>query len=696
MVTIANIADRKHTEDVLLDAARALSNARSETIFEDLVIAVAKLLEVDYAVVGVCAPDSETRTINTLAVCADAQIVDNFQYALAGTPCELVFGKEFRFHESGVQEAFPTPQARALRIEGYAAFPLFGSHGEELGVFTAMARSPMKRPDLAELLLRIFAERAVAEIERKWSERERRMSEESYRALFESFEDALFIHDFDTGAIIDVNPKACEAYGYSYEEMQHVTIEQISSGSHPYTQEEAIRWGNKAKQGQPQRFEWHRKNKDGSLHWDEVVLKRAMLAGKNRIIAITREITERKQAEAQRTRLEAQLRQAQKMEAIGHLTGGIAHDFNNILTGIIGYLLMAQERAEQSQDPKLQKYLERAQRSGERARDLIQQMLTFSRGQRGEPRAIALGPLITESLMLLKSTLPSSMEIRTEFEAPLSAVLVDPLHVEQALMNLCINARDTMQGRGQVIISLRQATHTNCVCASCRQLFSGEFVELAVKDNGPGIPVEILDRMFEPFFTTKEVGKGSGMGLSSIHGIVHDYDGHVLVDTWLGAGTTMKILFRSLKEQSAPLHLALPEALEHGKSTLQGRVLVVDDDADVREFMRDLLKEWGLSVTLFGESSQACRHFAADPTHYDLVVLDQTMPKMAGLEAAKNILARRTDMPIILYTGYSEEVTEDIVKASGIRALVRKPLQVHQFYSLLEEILCSHSGLANQ
>jgi signal transduction histidine kinase len=211
---------------------------------------------------------------------------------------------------------------------------------------------------------------------------------------------------------------------------------------------------------------------------------------------MARDITEKKRAEAERAQLEAQLRQAQRMEAIGHLTGGIAHDFNNLLASIMGYIVLAAERESAAGDPKLGSYLDQALASSRGARDLIQQMLTFSRGQRGAPRALDLGAAVGESLKLLRSSLPSSLELSTVMtEVP--AVMLDPVQLDQVLLNLSINARDAMAGSGRVAISVHPQTLQAAVCSSCRKRFAGEYVELAVADSGPGIPTAVLERMFE-------------------------------------------------------------------------------------------------------------------------------------------------------------------------------------------------------
>jgi signal transduction histidine kinase len=397
---------------------------------------------------------------------------------------------------------------------------------------------------------------------------------------------------------------------------------------------------------------------------------------------------ERRHADAARGRLEAQLRQTQKMEAIGHLTGGIAHDFNNILTGILGNIVMAREWQEGHGDERLRRYLERAQNSVQRARDLIQQMLTFSRGQHGEPRPLALSPLVEESLDLLKSTLPSSLEFTLDSDPELPEVMADPVHIEQVLMNLCINARDAMQGSGRLDIALNTVDIApDGVCDSCRKPLRGRYVELAVSDSGPGISPEVAERMFEPFFSTKGVGKGSGMGLSTVHGIVHDGDGHILLDTQPGRGTTFRILLPPLATTpDTPPEQVRREGTRNagGRAPLQGKVLLVDDDPDVRAFMEDRLSSWGLEVGVCASAVEALDYFMDTEPPFDLLVLDQTMPKMTGAEFAALVLERFPDLPVILYTGYSDDLSEAHAQSLGIRALVRKPIDDAGFYRLLE------------
>ena len=448
----ADITDRKRTQDALTSAALAVSSAQAASVFQELVRYLATILEVDAALVATPCEGPDSGKMRMHAFYLDGKVRENFDYALTGTPCETVVGHEFRIYPSALRERFSgDPEFRELGFESYAGFPLTDGSGAPIGLISVLSRKPMVNSEFIESILKIFAVRAAGELERQRSEETLRRSEASYRAIFEASEDAILIHDWESGAVIDVNRRACEIYGYTYEEMKGVSVAELSSGVYPYTGEESARRLRQVKSGQTVRMEWQRRNKDGSLHWDEVVIRPAVIAGQNRILAFTREITERKQAEQA-------LRQAQKMEALGHLTGGIAHDFNNLLTTILGYVVLAAEHPATATDAKLTKYLEQAQVSSARARDLIQQMLTFSRGQRGRPRPVSLPPLIRRSVRLFGSSFPSTLEVETDLEREVPAVMLDPVHLDQIFLNLCLNARDAVSGVGKVRVSVAART----------------------------------------------------------------------------------------------------------------------------------------------------------------------------------------------------------------------------------------------
>ena len=524
--------------------------------------------------------------------------------------------------------------------------------------------------------------------ERRQRDDDLRKSEDRLRATVEAALDCIISMDGE-GRVIEFNPAAEQCFGYRREQVLGQSLAELMIPERFREQHQQGLEHFRATTTGPfvgKRIEVTAMRADGSEFPAELAITATQGREGDIFIGYLRDITERKQAEDERGRLEAQLRQAQKMEAIGHLTGGIAHDFNNILTGVMGYIVLAQERNENLSDEKLGRYLERAQRSGERARDLIQQMLTFSRGQRGEPRALQLAPLIGETVKLLAATLPSSIEITTRLDDGLPDVMLDPVQVEQVLMNLFINARDAMQGSGCIEVRLSRTHSDGESCAGCRQPVSGDYLEIAMSDTGTGVAADVLERMFEPFFSTKDVGKGSGMGLSMVHGIVHEHGGHVLVDSVPGQGARFRVLFPGLAHSAGA---GYEEAGPHRsrQTTLSGRVLVVDDDEVASEFMRDLLENRGIEPTVLRDSPAALAFFQQQPLAFDLAILDQTMPHMKGLELARHLHALNPALPMILYSGYSESISAQELADAGISARVKKPVDTDELLSIMRRLL---------
>jgi len=524
--------------------------------------------------------------------------------------------------------------------------------------------------------------------ERKMAVEALRASEERYHTIFSSSVDGMALCTPD-GRIMEANPAFCRMHGYTREELLATESFQFV---HPDSQLRCWAFFEAASDGKSLQSEAKAQRKDGTVFDVEVHGVPVQYGSEPHLLVIMRDITERKQAETERGRLEAQLRQSQKMEAIGHLTGGIAHDFNNILTGIMGYIVMAKEWEQKHRDAKLSRYLERIQNSASRARDLIQQMLTFSRGQRGEPRPLQPAPLIKECVKLLESMLPSSVQTRLNFAEALPTVIADPVHLEQVLLNLCINARDAMSGSGILEIGLRQIDCTSpCTCASCRKPITGRFLELSVGDTGSGISREVLERIFEPFFTTKEVGKGSGMGLATVHGIVHEYGGHIHVDSEPGKGARFSVLL-PLSDVAVPDCSTTGECLPTSKpdTTLHGEVLLVEDDPDVREFMVERLRDWGLTVHASASGPEALLQISDRGRPYHFYLFDYTMPGMTGIELARELRAIYPDSSPVLYTGYGEELSPVELAGAGIRDVLRKPVELDALHGLIKKVLAEH------
>jgi PAS domain S-box-containing protein len=503
--------------------------------------------------------------------------------------------------------------------------------------------------------------------ERKRAEEGLRASEEQYRAIFNAAADALVLRD-ERARIVDVNRAFLEISGYTREEVLSQN-RWIFAG--PEQTALATEMHRRVIAGESVQFEVEGRRKDGSRFVVEMRAVPIRYRGRPHALGMARDIT-------QRRALETRLRQAQRMEALGHLTGGVAHDFNNLLAAIMGYVVLASERAT---DAKLAGYLDQALASARRARDLIQQMLTFSRGQRGSPRPVAIGAAVEESLKLLRSSLPSTLEIGTALDS-IPPVVIDPVQLDQILMNLAINARDAMAGIGRVDVAVRATVlREKAVCASCRKRFRGEYAELSVADHGPGIAAPVLERIFEPFFTTKEVGRGSGMGLATVHGIVHEHAGHIMVESAPGAGSRFRVLLPMHDGQAAA---PAPAPASRRKAPLSGRVLVVDDEKAVADFMRELLESWGLAATALSSPLGVLERISREPRAFDLVILDQTMPGITGMSIARELAAVRPDLPVILYTGNSERVESSELAAAGVRALLQKPVEPDQLYQTLK------------
>ncbi|RLJ62859.1 PAS domain S-box protein [Sulfurisoma sediminicola] len=439
----------------------------------------------------------------------------------------------------------------------------------------------------------------------------------------------------------------------------------------------------------------HRK-RDASGTWNWVidsgrVVERDGHGNPLRMIGTLQIINDRKAAEVREAELHRQLLQSSKMEAIGHLTAGIAHDFNNILGAVMGYaeLTKALVSADTPKAPKFERYLEEVLAGSRRARDLIAQMLIFSRltpdDGKEAPPPVLLQPVIKEVVQLVRSSIPTTIELGYQTEEPTLQAAVHPVQLHQILMNLCINARDAIHDYGSIRVTLRRHP-AGASCVSCKQAPVGEMVEIMVADTGHGIPVQHLGKIFDPFFTTKDVGKGSGMGLSVVHGLVHGLGGHIVLETREGVGTTIGILLPLASQPTEQLDRNAANATV--QLPLSGcRIMVVDDEQSVASMLQELLILKGASVVTFDNGQEALAAFIAYPDSIDLVVTDETMPGLRGFEMARQMLAQRPQLPIILCSGYSPHVTPEIAQQAGIRAFMAKPIEVDSLVNAIHHAL---------
>ncbi len=398
------------------------------------------------------------------------------------------------------------------------------------------------------------------------------------------------------------------------------------------------------------------------------------------------DITDRKQAEEERLHLQTQLQQAQKMEAIGTLAGGIAHDFNNILGAILGYAEIAQE--DSPTGSTLRKDIDQIVIAGHRAKDLVKQILAFSR--QAETVRIPLQPaiIVREATKMLRSSLPSTIEIQQSIDVDCGLILADPTQIHQIVINLGTNALHAMEETGGTLsISLQKKTLTDQDVVSDPGVKSGDFVQLSIRDTGPGIDPKFWGKIFDPYFTTKEIGKGTGMGLAIIHGIVKSYGGSLSFHSHPGEGTVFQVLL-PVMVQEVVVEDKPAEILQFGNE----RILLVDDEELLAEMGKSMLERLGYRVTVRSSSLEALTTFQNQPEKFDLVITDQTMPGMTGSDLARRILQIRPFMPIILCTGYSSLISEEKAKSFGIKGFAMKPLARKSISVLIREVLAGRAG----
>jgi len=404
----------------------------------------------------------------------------------------------------------------------------------------------------------------------------------------------------------------------------------------------------------------------------------------SRILIVCYDITDKLKIKGDKARLQTELQVARKMEALGHLTGGIAHDFNNLLAIILGYANIAQQDSDGDDRAELLQYFESISHAGERAKNLVDQMLTFSRGDTGESTSVELGALIKSDLKILTAALPSSIIFDIQIESNLPSVHLTHTQFSQILMNITINARDAMSGQGTLSIKLARTMITDNSCSACHKIISGNWVELSISDTGTGINPTIIERMFEPFFTTKAVGKGSGMGLSVIYGIVHNKQGHIIVNSKEGVGTTFRILFPADDNKEIVVAEETDILIKpQGKGV---EILVIDDEIDYGDFMKKLLDQNGYQTFTTNDPLSALQLFKSDPERFKIIITDQTMPAMTGVELINNIRAIRPNIPIILCTGYSEHFSKEDAEKIKVSYL-SKPARIETLLSKMDKLL---------
>jgi PAS domain S-box-containing protein len=554
-----------------------------------------------------------------------------------------------------------------------------GTVGEEVAVqaMRGGARDYLLKDHLTRLAPAVIRELREARLraERRAADSALKDSELRYRTLVENSHDLVSEVDLH-GRVHYVSPNHLPLTGYDQAELVGTSIfERI----HPEDQASVQEKFHDRKGGVLYRY----RHKDGTWRWFESSGRAFTTAdGREHGVVITRDITTSIEADNIRKSLEAQLRQAQKMEAIGTLAGGIAHDFNNILTGILGNMELAGLELPPGHPARV--FLRDALKASNRARDLVAQILLFSR-RRDQQRVVsALDRVLKEALGLLRASLPSTIEFQTDIAPHCPRVLCDSTQIHQVMMNLGTNAAHAMRERGGVFTVTLGVCHTDPALAAAHpQLANGRAVCLCIRDTGCGMDAATRERIFEPFFTTKPSGEGTGLGLAVVHGIMQSHDGAITVDSVPGMGTEFRLYFPAI-ETGETESINIPVQPARGKGE---RILLIDDEASIAQIGERMLNKLGYRATALTSSSQALALYQQSPDEFDAIITDLTMPEINGVEFARRVFQSRPDMPVILSTGFMHSLEIDRARNLGVKHFIEKPFTIQSLAQLLREAL---------
>ncbi len=508
--------------------------------------------------------------------------------------------------------------------------------------------------------------------ERKATYKQLRISEEKYRTLVEEINDIIYSTD-NTGVVTYISPAVEKLMGYGISE---IVGRNFMEFLHPDDYDNIKkRFKEITKDGLLFPYEYRMLSKSGDIHWvrssSKPIYQGGCIVG---LRGVYTDITESK-------KLEDQLRQAHKMEAIGTLAGGIAHEFNNVLGIILGNTELALDDVPDWNPER--DFLEEIRSASLRAKDMVGQILSFARKTMTDLTPLEINTILRESLKMMRATIPSTVEIKTSLPPEPFMIMGNSAEIRQIIMNLCSNADFTMKERGGVLEVGTALVNLDQESASLYEgLVPGNFVKMTIKDSGQGISPEILNKIFEPYFTTKDVGQGTGMGLAVVYGLVKKCNGAIDVRSRMGEGTIVEVLFPTLEETS-PAAAGKKDGLPAGKEN----ILLVDDEEPMVKMAVQILERLGYTVAGMSNAVEALKRFRENPKIFDLVITDMAMPHMAGDEFAAELMKIRSDIPVLLCTGHSDNIDEIKARQKGIRGFAMKPLEKSELAGLVREIL---------
>ena len=520
--------------------------------------------------------------------------------------------------------------------------------------------------------------------ESKRAEISLRLSEERYRNLFESSNDGIFL--MNNGLFVECNPKTLEMFQCTRDHIIGKSPHEYSPLLQPdgsASDEKAMAYMGQAMAGRPQFFQWRHQRRDGTTFEAEVSLNRFFLEDEPYLLASVRDITERIEAENRLEAMEQQLRQSQKLEAVGQLAGGVAHDFNNLLQAIFGYTqLLLLNKTEHSPDFSKLKAIQKA---GDRASQLVKQLLLFSRRMESEYRPVELNREVEQVRTILERTIPKMVKLELNLDPDLRTVRADPLQLEQVLLNLGSNAADAMPDGGILVFETSNVYLDEEFTRNYLEAKTGHYVLLTVTDTGCGMARETVEHIFEPFFTTKGIGKGTGLGLASVFGVVKSHSGYIKCYSEVGQGTCFKIYLPAMdrevdQDEYAEEILEVPS--EGGTET----ILIVDDEAPIRDFSTTMLTKYGYRV-LSASSGEKALQMYADHQDIGLVILDLGMPGIGGKACLSELLSRNPSAKVVIASGYSMNGQFKEILNLGASGFVAKPFNMSDLLKTIRRVL---------
>lgn len=666
--TVQDITERKRTDEAIKTIASAVSSTAGDDFYQELVTNMAEMFNADYAFIGLL-DEKDAMQVNTYMVYAHGKIVPNMSYSLMDTPCVNVVGKEACAYPEHVQQLFPDDKLLVdMGVESYIGLPLYAGDGTAIGLVVVLDSKPMKNTAQMEEVLKIFAARTEAELERK-------KSNETIQKLSLAVEQSpnIIIITNAKGKIEYVNSAFIETTGYSREEVLNKSPSIIKSGEMPESFYSKL-WQT-IQAGKTWSGNFHNRRSNGELYWDEAKISpiKNTQGDITHYLGVQSDITDKKQ-------IEQQLRRSQKMDALGKLTGGIAHDYNNMLNVILGYTELMEMVLTDAADEKAKEFLKEIQHATDRGATLTKKLLSFSRQDSTEPESVDINKLLLDTQNMLEKTLTARINLEYKLADSVWPVYLDKGDLEDAILNMCINAMHAMPDGGDLAITTFNRTLLDDE-AVVINLPAGEYVQLSISDSGSGINEDVLNQIFDPFFTTK--GElGTGLGLTQVYGFIKRAKGAITIDSSLNQGTYILIYFPRHHSEVEPSQIISDEIIEQRGTE---NILVVDDEAAICELSKKLLTSKGYNV-LVAESGEAALK-TLESNNIDLMVSDVIMPNMDGYKLAAKVREKYPQIKVQLVSGFDDDRKHTEEDQLLYKHLLHKPYTAANLFDAVRKCL---------